>query len=73
MGRCAPASGSENSRNACKARPSLLSSGATIPRERGDASDQWLSRGHERAALADQEIEVGALVGLQHVVDVELQ
>ena len=25
-----------------------------------------------RPALADQEIEVGALVGLQHVVDVEL-
>ena len=27
---------------------------------------------HGRAAAADQEVEVGALVGLQHVVDVEL-
>src|ERR1043165_1733412 len=27
--------------------------------------------GHERAALADEEVEVGALVGLQHVVEVQ--
>src|SRR3954471_5780098 len=27
---------------------------------------------HERAALADQEVEVGALVGLLHMVEVEL-
>jgi hypothetical protein len=28
--------------------------------------------GHERAALADEEVEIGAAVGLEDVVDVEL-
>jgi len=54
--------------------------GQTGPEETGTAGDKnahggyrsVVVFGHEAAALADQEVQVGALVGLQHMVDVEL-